>query len=490
MDFGYALVRIDSRGIGNSEGRLDVFGIERSNKIGADAEGQDLYDIIEWIGTQSWCNGKVATRGISYYGMVSYWATMQKPPHLAACVSYESASDLYLANRKGGVFNPSFQTHWFRNLVMATQRGEYRNQGVWTVLDKLRRLSDIETPMYLAGNWSDSELHLPGNLIAFNSISSKAKWLEMHHGNHLAAYHLLDHVRRQRQFLDYFLKMERSNGMDEVPRIRFAIKHGTTEFYRTEQSFPPADAKTKELFLTSGLKLVSEKLAESPQPIEYQAMKDILTLKSEAFDSTFEILGSPYIELDVITEAKDMDLYITLRAKDPSGKVVVLAGNHDEPMPSIVRAYFRMSHRVDKQTLLAQNVPILPGAEPQPIEPGKKYSVIIPFPPTTYIIDPGCSIEIDLGSADPKDTIPINLHKGGDITLNRFAGKNTIYSHGKLVLPYVERPRALNRFKNSRGSTYSICSVSPMSPANQLSREVKRPRIWHIFGCPVFGLSG
>nr|RBQ84083.1 hypothetical protein FVER53263_20651 [Fusarium verticillioides] len=77
QEYGYAILRVDERGIGNSEGRLDPFGLGRSFDIQADAEGQDLYDVVEWAAAQSWSNGKVAFSGISYYGMVGYWAAMQ-----------------------------------------------------------------------------------------------------------------------------------------------------------------------------------------------------------------------------------------------------------------------------------------------------------------------------------------------------------------------------------------------------------------------------
>lgn len=39
-DFGYALLRVDARGIGGSQGKLDPFGLERSLVIQDDAEGQ------------------------------------------------------------------------------------------------------------------------------------------------------------------------------------------------------------------------------------------------------------------------------------------------------------------------------------------------------------------------------------------------------------------------------------------------------------------
>jgi putative CocE/NonD family hydrolase len=57
---GYAVVRVDSRGAGCSPGYLEVW---------SPREASDLYQCIEWAGTQPWSSGKVGINGISYYAM-------------------------------------------------------------------------------------------------------------------------------------------------------------------------------------------------------------------------------------------------------------------------------------------------------------------------------------------------------------------------------------------------------------------------------------
>jgi len=51
-DYGYALVRVDARGVGKSEGKLDPFGLERSREIGHDSEGQGM-STKGWV---KWCS--------------------------------------------------------------------------------------------------------------------------------------------------------------------------------------------------------------------------------------------------------------------------------------------------------------------------------------------------------------------------------------------------------------------------------------------------
>ncbi|GAB1210902.1 hypothetical protein ATERTT37_000012 [Aspergillus terreus] len=265
----------------------------------------------------------------------------------------------------------NFQSHWYHNIVLPYQGGkqdrsldeaqlaanrvdypallaatEYPTEGVWSVLEKVRKLSDIEVPFYLAGNWTDPELHLPGNIRAFNSISSKHKWLEMHTGSHLGAFYDPSHIELQRKFLDFFL-FGKDNGMLEIPRIRLLQHHGTETFYcENEIAFPPSDAEDVFLYFTEGNKLSLTQPAGPKVLFTYQGYKENIHFSLERpFSESFELLGSPYLELDVSTTAEDLDLFIYLRALDADGESIVLRGNHGEPMDSFARGYFRLSHR-------------------------------------------------------------------------------------------------------------------------------------------------
>ncbi|RMJ15716.1 hypothetical protein CDV36_004632 [Fusarium kuroshium] len=444
-DFGYALLRVDARGIGGSQGKLDPFGLERSLLIQDDAEGQDLYDVVEWAGTQSWSTGKVAFSGISYYGMCN----------------------MYQFSRRGGIYSHNFQSHWYNNIVVPQQAGrddgtlseealaenrvdfpgiclntEYPTEGVWDVLGRVRKLSDIEVPIYLAGNWTDPELHLPGNIRAYNGASSEFKWLEMHTGNHLAAFYDPEHIRRQKQFLDYFLFDKTDNGMLDVPKIRLIQHNGTSTFYReTEQAFPPPDAQDVAFYLNPNKTLSLVESKELKMAFEYQGLRDNTEFSlDQPFTDSFEILGSPYLELEVITEAQDLDLFVYMLALTADKRPLVLVGNHGEPMDSFARGYFRLSHREEVEKDFKKDKVISQSPAPKSeVVPGKKYAITVPLFPTAFLFDPGQSLQVEIGSVNSKSVIPAMRHEGGDRTEERFGGRNVIFSHGKLVLPRVHR---------------------------------------------------
>ena len=52
-------------------------------------ETRDIYECVEWAGTQPWSNGKVGLNGISYYAMNAWQVAGVRPKHLAAVCIWE-----------------------------------------------------------------------------------------------------------------------------------------------------------------------------------------------------------------------------------------------------------------------------------------------------------------------------------------------------------------------------------------------------------------
>ncbi len=84
---GYAGVRVDMRGTGDSDGLYDD---EYSETELADAEA-----VIAWIAEQPWCNGAVGMMGISWGGFNGLQVAARRPPALKAVISISSSVDRY-----------------------------------------------------------------------------------------------------------------------------------------------------------------------------------------------------------------------------------------------------------------------------------------------------------------------------------------------------------------------------------------------------------
>jgi predicted acyl esterase len=83
---GYAVVMMDLRGTGRSQGCLDHLGPK---------DARDLKQVVEWAASQSWSNGKVGMTGHSYVGSTPPVAAAQNPRGLATIVPSAGLASMY-----------------------------------------------------------------------------------------------------------------------------------------------------------------------------------------------------------------------------------------------------------------------------------------------------------------------------------------------------------------------------------------------------------
>ncbi|MBL8711223.1 MAG: CocE/NonD family hydrolase [Rhodospirillaceae bacterium] len=84
---GYAVLRIDLRGTGESDGLPD--------DEYTPAEQADLVAAIDWIARQSWCAGRVGMMGISWGGFNALQVAAHRPPALRAIITVDASDDRY-----------------------------------------------------------------------------------------------------------------------------------------------------------------------------------------------------------------------------------------------------------------------------------------------------------------------------------------------------------------------------------------------------------
>ena len=84
---GYAAVRVDIRGSGESDGVLANEYLAR--------ELEDGYTVVEWLAAQPWCDGGVGMVGISWGGFNALQIAARQPPSLKAVVAACATDDRY-----------------------------------------------------------------------------------------------------------------------------------------------------------------------------------------------------------------------------------------------------------------------------------------------------------------------------------------------------------------------------------------------------------
>ncbi len=484
VPFGYVCIRVDSRGAGRSPGFIDCW---------SSREIEDFAECIEWAGTQPWSNGKIGLAGVSYYASTQWQVAARRPRHLAAICPFEGYTDMYRdACRHGGILN-TFLMNWYPNQIANVQNGLGSrarinpNTGVSIagpdelsddelranrrdipgkllaeelVTDSYYRertpdLSAIEVPVLSCGNWGGHGVHLRGNVQGWLGAGSRQKWMELHGREHWTEFYTDYGVALQKRFFDHFLKGE-DNGWDKQPPISMLVRHVDRFVERAEQEWPLA----RTLWTRSYLDAASFQLTSESPSVEAQARIDGLDGKvnfsTAPFEQETEVTGPLAATLHVSTTAKDVDLFLTVRAYDTAGKehLIIAASELNAPM---AQGWLRASHRKLDHAKSKPWQPVLVHDELQFLEPGVIYELQIEIWPMSFVFPKGWRLVLTVGSTDFQHDLPgpwpeiygkpmrgssVLLHDHPeDRTPERFGGEITIHTGGAhpsfLLLPVV-----------------------------------------------------
>ncbi|MCO5066754.1 MAG: CocE/NonD family hydrolase [Rhizobiaceae bacterium] len=426
--YGYAYVRVDSRGAGRSPGMLDLW---------SPRENKDYALAIDWAGTQYWSNGKVGLLGVSYYAINQWSAAALQPKHLAAIVPWEGCNDHYreLA-RHGGIMSNAFLDAWYPRQVIKLQHGNpdgpmdprlnERATGPEALSeaellanrkdlrdaireneymhdyyrDRTPDFSKITVPVLSAANWGGAALHQRGNIEGYLQAASKQKWLEIHPGRHEEWFYLEYGLWLQKYFLDHFLKGE-DNGWDKEPPVWLHIRRPFTEEseLRKENEWPLARTEWTKIFLDCSSQELDRTAKTAPGQFSFEAMKETVTLMSPPLEEELEITGPLAAKLYVSSSTTDADLFLTFQAWSPEGEEVEYQGALDPHTP-LGQGWLRASHRkLDPQHSLPYR-PYHSHDERQPLEPGVIYELDIEIWPTCITLPAGYRFSLMISGQD------------------------------------------------------------------------------------------
>ena len=162
------------------------------------SHGEDGYDAVEWIATQSWCSGRVATWGPSALGDVQFMTARERPPHLTCAVPMVSSPQIrYGQFYPNGVALPEYLgtlNFLFGDAFSLVAQNPYYNL-VWQIAESTTYYPDeLDIPMLHIGGWFD---HNTEDMLAWykamrqTSPAADKQWLLMgpwtHGGTGLSA---------------------------------------------------------------------------------------------------------------------------------------------------------------------------------------------------------------------------------------------------------------------------------------------------------------
>ena len=474
----YAVVRVDSRGAGRSQGRMDLF---------SETEARDYYNCIEWAAAQPWSNGRVGLLGISYYAINQWNVASLQPPHLTAMIPWEGASDHYReATHHGGIFSNRFFDSWYPARVLMRQHGKGKN-GEWDpwlnepatgpetlTEDELRsnredylmnnrnhnlddgyhrsrspNFAKITVPLLSASNWGGLGLHSRGNFEGYLEAASKQKWLEVHGGGHEEWFYLPYGLEIQKRFFEHFLKGI-ENGWNKEPKVLLNIRHIDRFELRKETEWPIPRTKWTNIYLNpidKSLSWVAPTVAESKVAVDSDSAG--ITFTSPPLEHATELTGPLAAKLEISSSTTDADLFLTLRAFDIDGKDVVFKGASDPKIP-LSQGWLRASHRKLDQSKSKSYRPYHTHDQIQKLAPNNIYGLDIEIWPTCVVLPAGYRIGLTVQGRDFTWTGREDVFQGSGSFLHNdkqdrpdteYKGVTTIYSRAQnpsyVLLPII-----------------------------------------------------
>jgi predicted acyl esterase len=374
---GYAGVRVDIRGCGESTGLLfDEY---------AKQEQDDGIEVIAWLAAQPWCNGAVGMMGISWGGFNGLQIAARRPPALKAVVTICSTDDRYAddVHYMGGTLltagldwaffffssmclppdpllvGDSWRPMWLDRLqniplFFDLWLQHQRRDAYWRYGSVCEDYEAIQCPVYAVGGWTDGYKNAIPRLLERLKVPRKGligPWAHAYPHFALPGPQI-GFLQEMLRWWDYWLKGVDTGVMDEpmlrawmTESVKPAPHHETLPGrWVAESSWPSPRIRPRRLFLTdAGLREASASLRTrelcSPQTVgkcagewvpfgrghdqaSDQQEDDMRSLVFETLplDTPIEILGAPVVTLDVASDRPIANLIVRLCDLHPTGE--------------------------------------------------------------------------------------------------------------------------------------------------------------------------
>lgn len=468
---GYACVRVDIRGSGNSDGKPQDEYVKQ--------EQDDALEIIAWIAKQPWCTGKVGMEGLSWSGFNCLQIAARRPPALKAILSHCSSDDRYAddAHFKGGtiihdMFNwgtvffafqgqapdpaivgaDGWRERWLARLnAVDFNLGNWlthqHRDAFWKHASVREDYSRIQCPVYAVGGWVDGYKNTVFRLLAGLKVPRKGlvgPWTHIypHNGVPGPAIGYLDEALR---WWDHWLKGV-DTGIMKEPMVRAWMQNMPAKpdvpdvpgRWVAEDNWPSPRITEQVLFFTGsrGLAAAASKDTQLDlQPLQTVgansgnwcpsgagASEDMaielaldqrpddarsLVFDSEPLPEALEILGAGSIELNLAVDKPVAYVAVRLNMVSPDGE-----------SNRVTYGILNLCQRESSET-------------PTALEPGRRYTVRVPLDNAAHRFAAGSRIRVSISTT----YWPMMLPSPEAVRLSVFTGLS------KVTLP-VRPPRA------------------------------------------------
>jgi putative CocE/NonD family hydrolase len=488
---GYAAIRVDVRGTGDSDGVLaDEY---------TPQEQHDALEIIEWLAAQAWCDGNVGMMGISWGGFNALQVAAMRPPALKAVISLCASDDRYAddAHYMGGcLLNENMQ--WGSILMLYTalppdphivgerwrdmwrQRlealdafpalwmGHQTRDAYWQQGSVCEDYAAIDCPVYAIGGWADGYSNAVPRLMQHLRCPRKGligPWAHTFPHDAIPGPSI-GFLQEALRWWDHWLR-GRDTGVLDEPMLRVWMQDSVppqpsyTQWpgrWVAEEHWPSQHITTRTLALNPG------HLAESPDDsvalsfcspqttgvrsgewCGFGADGDMprdqrpddggsLVFDSDPLASPMEVFGAPVLELEVAADQPNAFVCARLGDVAPDGSVL-----------RVSYGLLNLTHRDGH-------------ASPRPVEPGRRERIRLQLNDLAHAFPAGHRIRIALSTS----YWPIAWPSPAPVTLTVLTGTSSLHLPVRPPRPEDAHLRAFEAPEAAPGSSHRKLLAQPL----------------------------
>ena len=430
---GYAAMRVDMRGSGDSEGvMLDEY---------LQQELDDAVSVIAWLAEQSWCDGSVGMMGKSWGGFNSLEVAALQPPALKAIITVCSSDDRYSddVHYKGGcvlstdmlgwsttmlawnarppdpeVLGENWRKLWLERLeqtplLVRQWLNHPHRDDYWKHGSICEDFSKVQCAVYAVGGWADPYSNAIPRMLSGLTCPRKAligPWAHEYPQRALPGPQI-GFVQECLRWWDYWLK-DIENGIMEEPQLRAWMPDSiapSTHYeerpgrWVAEAKWPPKNDESQTWYLNrNGL----NQNAETDKPMLFPTSQTVglnagvwfpmgaagefpgdqrsadsgsLCFTSEAFYDGMEILGNPEATVTLSVDQTEALLAARLCDIAPDGSSLLVSWG-----------LLNLTHRNGHEN-------------PEALDPGEKFTVKVQLNACAHALKSGHRWRLSLSSA-------------------------------------------------------------------------------------------
>jgi len=444
---GYASVRVDMRGSGDSDGILyDEYLLQ---------EQDDALEILSWLADQPWCTGAIGMMGISWGGFNSLQVAARRPLELKAIIALCATDDRYAddVHYSGGcvdeaalgwattmlannarppdpkIVGEGWRALWLDRLDRTPPYIEawlthQRRDEFWRHGSVCEDFSEIECPVYITSGWADWYRNPVATLLEGLSVPRKGligPWAHVY-PNDGTPGPPIDFVAEAVRWWDQWLKGVDTGITDEpmltvwMPEPVEATPEGAHRWltegrWVAEPSWPSPNMEPRSFALAAGGLRLDEPAEEAALEIRGVQSAGIeastatlvdqrhedarwLCFDSAPLSEEIEVLGLPYVEVAVASDRANALVAVRFCDVSPGGVSTL-----------VTRGQLNLTHRDSH-------------AEPSPLVPGERYVVRVRLDMIAHLFRKGHRLRVAVSPTSWPSAWP----SPEPVTLTVFAG--------------------------------------------------------------------